>query len=122
MLAHVLLSFGYDKVILLTRSMVLRRAGYSVEEVCRWHDAFSRAQADAIDAVMLCHTVPLKEQESFITGMRDKRRLMPIFCVVRRVAFDRCIEECIAVDSAPEELLAGLHSALRQIPKIARSS
>jgi hypothetical protein len=117
MLAQVLLSFGYDKIMLLSRSMVLRNAGYDVEEVCRWHDAFSRAQADAIDAVVLCHTVPLREQESLVKGIHAKRRLLPIFCVVQQLALERCVRGCIAIDSAPEELLDGLQSALRQIRK-----
>ena len=54
MLAQLLLSFGYDKITLLTRSMLLQNAGYKVEEVWRWPDAFTRAQADVIDALVLC--------------------------------------------------------------------
>jgi DNA-binding response OmpR family regulator len=115
MLAQVLLSFGYDKMMLLTRSMVLRTAGYKVEEVSHWHDAFSRAQADVIDAMVLCHTVPLREQESLLTAIRAIRRLLPVFCVVHQVVLDTCIEGCIAIDSDPEELLSGLQSALRQV-------
>ncbi|MCU1253932.1 MAG: hypothetical protein JWM83_231 [Candidatus Angelobacter sp.] len=112
MLAQVLLSFGYDRVMLLTRSMVLRNAGYSVEEVCRWHDAWTRAQADAIDAVLLCHTVPAREQELLLAAIRAKRRLMPVFCVIHQIVLGTCAEGCIPLDSAPEELLFGLQSAL----------
>jgi DNA-binding NtrC family response regulator len=112
MLAQVLLSFGYDRVMLLTRSMVLRNAGYSVEEVCRWHDAWTRAQADAIDAVLLCHTVPAREQELLLAAIRARRRLMPVFCVIHQIVLGTCVEGCIPLDSAPEELLFGLQSAL----------
>jgi len=118
MLAQVLLSFGYDKIVLLTRSMVLRGAGYTVEEVYRWHEAFSRAQSDFIDALLLCHTVPAAEQKSMITGIRAKRALLPIFCVVRESVFDPVTEGCIAVDPSPEELLEGLRAALyRAVPR-----
>ena len=117
MLAQVLLSFGYDKIVLLTRSMVLRGAGYTVEEVYRWHDAFSRAQSDLVDALLLCHTVPAAEQRSLITGIRAKRALLPIFCVVRQSVFDPATEGCIAVDPSPEELLEGLRAVLyRAVP------
>ena len=112
MLAQVLLSFGYDRVMLLTRSMVLRNAGYSVEEVCRWHDAWTRAQADVIDAVLLCHTVPAREQELLLAAIRARRRLMPVFCVIHQIVLGTCVEGCIPLDSAPEELLFGLQSAL----------
>jgi hypothetical protein len=114
MLPQVLLSFGYDKIVLMTRTLVLRNAGYGVEEVFRWPDAFSRAQADAIDAVLLCHTVPATEQKSFVVAIRSERRLLPVFCVVRQLAFHGSVEGCIPLDSAPEELLFGLHSALSQ--------
>jgi CheY-like chemotaxis protein len=117
MLAQVLLSFGYDKIVLLTRSMVLRGAGYTVEEVYRWHEAFNRAQSDLIDALLLCHSVPAAEQKSMITGIRAKRAHLPIFCVVRQSDFDPTTEGCIAVDPTPEELLEGLRLALcRTVP------
>jgi DNA-binding response OmpR family regulator len=119
MLAQLLLSFGYDKITLLTRSMVLRNAGYEVEEVYRWHDAFSRAKADAIDAVLICHTVPLMEQESLLTGIRAERGLLPVLCVVHHVVFDTCAKGCIAIGSAPEELVAGVRAALGQMRKSA---
>ena len=114
MLAQMLLSFGYDKIMLLTRSMVLRRAGFDVEEVCRWYDAFNRAQADVVDALLLCHTVPVEEQISLIKRIRANRRLLPIFCVVRESYFDPSAEGCIPIDSAPEDLVAGLRAALTQ--------
>jgi hypothetical protein len=114
MLAQLLLSFGYDKITLLTRSMLLHNAGYKVEEVWRWPDAFNRAQADVIDALLLCHTVPAAEQKSLITRIRAKRALLPIFCVVRQYESDPYSEGCIAIDSTPEELLAGLQLALSQ--------
>lgn len=114
MLAQLVLSFGYDKITLSTRSMVLHNAGYKVEEVWRWPGAFNRAQADVNDALVLCHTVPVAEQESLIIRIRAKRPLLPIFCVVRQSESDPHSEGCIAIDSTPEELLAGLQLALSQ--------
>jgi DNA-binding response OmpR family regulator len=114
MLPPVLLSFGYDKTMLATRSMVLRRAGYSVEEVTRWSDAYRRAQSDVVDALLICHTVPLNEQGILVSAVRANRRLLPIFFVSSQYGHPTTIEGCTPIGKDSARLLKALHVAFRR--------
>ena len=112
MLTPVLLSFGYDRTMLANRSIALRNAGYGVQEVTRWSDAHTRAQSDLIDAVLICHTVPLNEQGVLISAIRTNRRLMPIFFVNCQNGYPTTIEGCTPIVRDSAELLNALHAAL----------
>jgi DNA-binding response OmpR family regulator len=120
MLTPVLLSFGYDKKMLATRSMFLRGVGYRVEEVFRWSDAHSRAQSDIIDAILICNTVPLSELEALVSAIRSHRRLLPILSVSAQEPLSKSIEGCIPVHADhPAGLLDVLHVALFTDIKVA---
>jgi hypothetical protein len=49
---------GYDPDLMIVRILILRRAGYVVEEVYERIAALSRAQSDSVDLLLICHTVP----------------------------------------------------------------
>jgi len=77
-----ILSVGHDHHLLSLRTLVLESAGFEVIEVFSVSDALRLAQSDAVDLALICHTVPRAEQKLLLTGIRTRRRLMPVLCVI----------------------------------------
>jgi CheY-like chemotaxis protein len=105
-----ILSVGYDVTLMPLRSMVLRGSGYVVEEAYSLPKAFLRAQSDAIDILLICHTVPEGDQRKLIASVRSRRRLLPILCITNQ-EFAYAAEGCHSVTSSPVELLEAVVSA-----------
>ena len=106
-----ILSVGSDHHLLSLRSLVLESAGFDVIEAYSVTDALRLAQSDAVDLVLICHTVPKPEQKRLITAIRERRRLMPVLCVIAH-DFAMAADNCIITDNAPQLLLDALHKAL----------
>lgn len=106
-----ILSVGNDHHLLPLRSMVLESAGFDVIEAYSVNDALRLAQSDAVDLVLICHTVPKQEQKRLIAAIRERRRLMPVLCVIAH-DFAMAADNCIITDNAPQLLLDALHKAL----------
>lgn len=91
------------------RSMVLRKAGYSVEEAYSAQDALDWIPTDAVDLVLICHTVPVGEQRKLIAFFRKHHRPIPILCLT---ADDWGTQgDCVAVENSPIPLLDAIESA-----------
>lgn len=103
-----ILSVGHDHHLLALRTLVLERAGFEVIEAFCVSDALRLAQSDAVDLVLMCHTVPKAEQKLLLAGIRNRRRLMPVLCVI---AHDFVTLVDPAVPTAAPQLLV---DALRQ--------
>ena len=104
-----ILSVGHDQHLLSLRSMVLETAGFAVIEAYSVSDALRLAQSDAVDLVLLCHTVPKSEQQRLLVAIRQRRRLMPVLCVL---AHDFVMPaEGSGARSAPQMLLDALRQA-----------
>ena len=110
MLIPHLLSVGYDPVLMQTRSLLLRQAGYTVDEAYNLHGAFARLKSDSIDAVLLCHTIPQDEQRSFIAAARQLRRMLPIICIESQDHYAQR-QSCLSVGSDPVQLLEAIKLA-----------
>jgi DNA-binding response OmpR family regulator len=76
-----ILSVGKNPTLMSSRSLILRNAGYLVDEAYSVDKAINLVEADAIDAVLICHTVSRNDQQALISTVRKKRRLMPVLCV-----------------------------------------
>ena len=105
-----ILSVGANPTLMSSRSLILRSAGYSVEEAYTVDKAISLVEADSIAAMLICHTIPKDKQLWLISAVREKRRLMPVLCI-RSYAYETAPRTCVAVDNAPEELLKTLKLA-----------
>ena len=105
-----ILSVGKDPVLMASRSLILRGAGYLVEEAYTVDKAINLVAADSIDAMLLCHTIARSDQQVLISAVREKRRLMPILCL-RSYAYESVPRTCTAVDHEPEALLHALKLA-----------
>jgi DNA-binding response OmpR family regulator len=110
MTPHIL-SIGKNHNLMTSRSLILRKAGYVVQEARTTEEAIGLVDSDLIDAMLICHTIARREQKMLIAAVRAKRRLMPILCI-RSYAFEDTAQNCIALDNEPETLLNALRVAL----------
>jgi CheY-like chemotaxis protein len=99
-----ILSVGRNPTLMSSRSLILRRAGYLVEEADSVDKAINLVEADLIDAVLICHSLAKRDQQALISTVREKRRLIPVLCI-RTYAYESAPQTCIAVDNEPELLL-----------------
>jgi DNA-binding response OmpR family regulator len=106
-----ILCVGYEPSLLETRSMILRQAGYVVQEASILAVALSSMESDSIDGVLICNSIPRKQQEWFVTQVTNKRRMLPILCVKNHL-FEQCVKGCTGVDGEPNALLAALGRAI----------
>jgi DNA-binding response OmpR family regulator len=107
-----ILSMGDDPHLMTVRTLLLRSAGYVVDEAYERGAALGRAQCDSVDALLICHTVPKFERRWLIANVREKRKLMPILCLTLWIHESKD-EGCISVESDPEELLNALRLAIK---------
>lgn len=108
------LSVGYDRHLMLSRSLLLRNSGYEVTEAYSRHQALAFARSDATDLLLICHTVPENEQRALISAVHKQRLPIPILCMSESDFLPAPLEGSIMVSNTPAELLAEIDSALRQ--------
>ena len=107
-----ILSVGCDPRLMTVRTLLLKGAGYVVDEAYKRAAALSRAQCDSVDALLICHTVTKAERRWLIINIREKRRLLPILCLTLGI-HEVPDDGCIAVGNDPEELLNALELAVK---------
>jgi DNA-binding response OmpR family regulator len=108
-----ILSVGYETRLLETRSMILRYAGYTVQEVTVLATALYKMNSEEIALMLVCNSIPRREQEWLANETMNKRRLMPILCVQRH-PYESCIPGCTSVDGEPVALLAAIARLMRR--------
>ena len=106
-----ILSVGHDRHLLSLRSILLESAGFGVIEAYSVSDALRLAQSDAVDLVLICDSLPKPEQKRLIATIRERRRLMPVLCVIAH-DFAMAADGCTLADNAPQLLLDALHRAV----------
>src|SRR5262249_19158531 len=76
-----ILSLGYDRSLLASRTMVMQSAGFTVDEAYSVADVLRLVCDDSVEILVICHTVPLNEQEQLIPALREVRELLPVICI-----------------------------------------
>lgn len=114
------LAFGYDRMLVALRTSVLRKSGYNVEETFNVEEALERAQSDAIDALLICHSVPDDEIEKLVTAVRETRKLMPVLCM-RTHQYGFAPPTCVSVENSPIAILHELKAAIEEYSSPHRS-
>lgn len=114
------LSFGYDRSLMASRSMLLRDSGFVVQEAFSRHQALSMTRSDLIDVLLICHTVPDNETQVLVSAVRKQRLLIPILCIQETDYSMPSRDGCIATPNTPQELLAAIHSAVKETPGLRR--
>jgi DNA-binding NtrC family response regulator len=105
-----ILSVGHDHHLLSLRSLLLESAGFEVIQAYCVSDALRLAQSDAVDLVLVCHTVPKAEQKLLLNAIRKRRRLMPVLSVIAQ-DFVIPAEGRFSGKAAPQLLVDALRQA-----------
>jgi DNA-binding response OmpR family regulator len=112
MAAPHIISAGYDPTLMKSRSMLLRHAGFVVDEAFNIMGVLGLVKADSVDAVVLCHTIPGREQRWLISSVRKVHRSLPIICI-KGNDYDSPTEDCLITANEPVDLLEVIRSAIR---------
>jgi len=110
--AFHILSAGYDHHLLQSRSMLLRHAGFVVDEAHHLMGVLGCVKSDSIDALVLCHTIPENEQRWLISSVRKVRQLLPIICIKCSV-YESPQEGCTTATNEPFDLLTVIQKAIQ---------
>ena len=111
--SHIL-NVGYEPILLLTRSMVLRQAGYVVIESSVLAEMLSKVDSDFIDVVLICNSVSRREQEWLVRQIMNKRCLLPILCI-KNNPYDGTVPGCTGIENEPAALLSAVELSLKGI-------
>ena len=106
-----ILSVGISPALMSSRTLLLRGAGYVVKEAYSLEKAVKVVEKDFLDAMLICHTVPRRDQQVLISAVREKSLQMPILCL-RAYVYESVPKTCIAVDSDPEALLNAVRNSV----------
>ena len=109
-----ILSVGYDSVLMATRSMLLRHAGYDVAEAGAISEASALAQSGQFDIILICHTLSENDRRELLNKIRECQGSM-VLCIAN-TPFSRAVlgKNCREVPSTPAELLASVSSAIHE--------
>lgn len=69
MAGHIL-SVSYDWSLLVTRDLVLRKAGYTVTSALGFVDAFRLCRQSKYDLAIVGHSMPLLDQQALLDEIR----------------------------------------------------
>src|SRR5579864_7572509 len=92
----LVLNVSSDLLLLETRGRVLSTSGYTVVSQPSISGATKVFLAGDFDAVILCHSVPLKERQHFIELIRAKSPSTPVVVVASSVGeYDRSADASV---------------------------
>jgi hypothetical protein len=94
--------------------MVIRAAGYQVGEAYSCLQALSEIKRDSIDLILICHTVPVDEQQQLIAQAKSIRPDLPILCLAS--AIHSHAEDCTPACTTAPDLLENIRQALPHDP------
>lgn len=112
MAISVILSVGYDPVVLERWSSVLRIAGYVVESVTSITHALELFWDSDFDLVLLCHSIPLQDRNRLTSAIRASGSHVPVIAVAPAAQeFSSGFADAIT-ESDPAEIVNGVEKAL----------
>jgi CheY-like chemotaxis protein len=99
-----ILSFGYEPVLMTVRALLLRKAGYRVQNTFSRESVMRHLDSGEFHLVIICHTVPSDEQNSLIASIRRLRPGLRVVCLSPLPAPSRRGACAVAATTAPEFL------------------
>ena len=99
-----IVSVSYERKLMELRSQVLRLAGYKVDEARTLDEALRQIQADVVDLLLICDSIPRPEQRWLTSQVHEKRRLLPILCIGNQ-AYVSSANGCVGIENTPASLL-----------------
>jgi DNA-binding NtrC family response regulator len=99
-----ILSFGYEPVLLAIRALLLRKAGYRVQNTLSLESVMRQLESGEFHLLIICHTVPSDEQNSLIGSVHRLRPGLRIVCLSPLPTLSRRGVCAVAATTAPEFL------------------
>jgi DNA-binding response OmpR family regulator len=109
-----IISFGYDPTLMSSRTLLLQHAGFTVKETYSPAEVLRLVRNDLVDLVVICHTVPLKEEEQLIAALREVRELLPVICIAAsEYELGKAGRtDCVNVQNSPVPLINAVRSIM----------
>ena len=109
----VVLMVGRDRVLVETRSQVLRTAGYVVVPAFTPRQAIDQFVKGDFDLVLLCHSIPGDARERLASVIREHTSRTPIVSVA---SFDGQFDDFadVTIENDPNLLIASLREVLHR--------
>ena len=112
---YLLLSVGFDPLLMRTRTSLLSDAGYSVVPSFTSRDAFESFISRDIDLVILCHTIPEQDKTKLITSMKERNKRTPIISIHANGEADgKLVDAYVHGLDGPETLLSCVANVLHK--------
>lgn len=109
----VVLMIGRDRVLVETRSQVLRTAGYTVVPAFTPQQAIDEFVKGDFDLVLLCHSIPGDARERLVSVIREHTSRTPIVSVA---SFDGQLDGFAdaTIENDPNLLIDSLREVLHR--------
>jgi CheY-like chemotaxis protein len=114
--AFRILSLGYDVILMPVRSMLLRYAGYEVVETYSVGEALRQIKAGEFDLLLMCHTIPLDQQEELLKALYLAQPQLPFLCLTTTPEYYG-LSHCPPACSTAPEFLVDVDNALHRPPE-----
>jgi hypothetical protein len=99
-----ILSFGYEPVLMAVRALLLRKAGYQVQNALSRESVMKHLDFGEFHLLIICHTVPSDEQNSLIASVHRVWPGLRIVCLSSLPVVSRRGVCAVAASTAPEFL------------------
>ena len=99
-----ILSFGYEPVLMAVKALLLRKAGYQVQNTFSRENVMRHLDSGEFHLLIICHTVPSDEQNSLIGSVRTLRPGLRIVCLSSLPVVSQPDVCSVAATTAPEFL------------------
>jgi DNA-binding NtrC family response regulator len=99
-----ILSFGYEPVLMAVRALLLRKAGYQVQNTSSRESLMRHLDSGEFHLLIICHTIPSDEQNSLIASVQRLRPGLRIVCLSSLPVVSRRGVCAVAASTAPEFL------------------
>jgi DNA-binding response OmpR family regulator len=111
-MAGHLLSVSYDWSLLVTRDLVLRKAGYTVTSALGFVDAIRLCREIKYDLAIIGHSIPLHDQQALLEEIRNSSNA-PVLSVFR--SSDGALQGAdysLEGMEGPDALVSAVHKAM----------
>ncbi len=117
MSSTVILSVGQDSTLLETRSLILRAAGYIVQQALSLQQAVNQFSSGDFDLVILCHSMPTKDRDHMACWIRASGSLTPVISISQNPGQRDDFADA-TIESAPIKLLRVIKKVSTKVARI----
>jgi DNA-binding response OmpR family regulator len=104
-----ILSISYDPILLETRDLILRKAGYDVSSVVGFSQAIE--STEHYDLIVMGHSIPQGDKRAIVRQLRERGCDSPVLSLIKP-GERQIVEAAAAVEPVPELVLSAIRSLL----------